>query len=108
MACTRAKWQLHLTATVGAPDEPEELEELDAADGDLDDDAARDPVRRRLTACSALETASGSLLAVLWPVLGSGIRGSRRGSAVGAARIAARGNARRSALPPAGRLGARA
>jgi ATP-dependent exoDNAse (exonuclease V) beta subunit len=46
VACTRAKWQLHLTATINQPEEPEE---------------ASGPWRPRV----------GSLLAVLWPVAGA-------------------------------------
>jgi ATP-dependent helicase/nuclease subunit A len=49
VACTRAKWQLRLTARVGNDDDPEELDEA----------AARKVWAPR----------SGSLLGVLWPVL---------------------------------------
>jgi ATP-dependent exoDNAse (exonuclease V) beta subunit len=69
VACTRAKWQLHLTATTSAPEEPEEVDEVDEADGDLDDDMARDPVK---VAADRVQRRwkphPGSLLAELWPM----------------------------------------
>jgi ATP-dependent helicase/nuclease subunit A len=52
VACTRAKWQLRLTATVGRTEKSEEPAE---------DAAAREPWSPRV----------GSLLAVLWPVVGA-------------------------------------
>ena len=51
VACTRAKWQLHLTATVGRDEVEEGVEES----------GGRAPWRPRM----------GSLLAVLWPVVGA-------------------------------------
>jgi ATP-dependent helicase/nuclease subunit A len=51
VACTRAKWQLRLSARIGNGEEPEELDESSA---------------RKIWAPS-----SGSLLAVLWPVAGN-------------------------------------
>jgi ATP-dependent helicase/nuclease subunit A len=51
VACTRAKWQLRLTAQVGNLEEPEDLKESDA---------------RKIWA-----PRSGSLLGVLWPVAGN-------------------------------------
>ena len=53
VACTRAKWRLHLTATVGTLDQPDEA---------ADDTNVRSPWKPRM----------GSLLAVLWPVAGAG------------------------------------
>jgi ATP-dependent helicase/nuclease subunit A len=52
VACTRAKWQLRLTATIGNGDESEQTAEPSAS---------HDPWMPR----------AGSLLAVLWPVVGS-------------------------------------
>jgi ATP-dependent helicase/nuclease subunit A len=51
VACTRAKWQLRLTATMGNGDESAQTRELSAA---------QDPRTPR----------AGSLLAALWPVVG--------------------------------------
>jgi ATP-dependent exoDNAse (exonuclease V) beta subunit len=51
VACTRAKWRLHLTAVAGRP---EDFEDLEASN-------QRAPWRPR----------TGSLLAVLWPVVGA-------------------------------------
>ncbi|MDP8983818.1 MAG: UvrD-helicase domain-containing protein [Pseudomonadota bacterium] len=53
VACTRAKWRLHLTATVGTLDQPDEA---------ADDTNVRSVWKPRI----------GSLLAVLWPVVGAG------------------------------------
>jgi ATP-dependent helicase/nuclease subunit A len=53
VACTRAKSELHLTATVGVREEPDELLEEDA------DEAADAPA-------AAGKPSAGSLLAVLW------------------------------------------
>lgn len=56
VACTRAKWQLRLTATVGRMEDPEDAAEASATQG-----AARRSWSPR----------AGSLLAVLWPVVGA-------------------------------------
>jgi ATP-dependent exoDNAse (exonuclease V) beta subunit len=53
VACTRAKWQLRLTAVTGRAEESEEPSEEAAARG------------------SAWSPRAGSLLAVLWPVVGA-------------------------------------
>jgi ATP-dependent helicase/nuclease subunit A len=53
VACTRAKWQLRLTASIGALQDPEESEELE------ENSSARNSFTPR----------AGSLLAVLWPVV---------------------------------------
>ena len=55
VACTRAQWQLHLSATI------ERREAADDADEGLEGDANASPVFR---------PRAGSLLAVLWPVVG--------------------------------------
>jgi ATP-dependent helicase/nuclease subunit A len=52
VACTRAKWRLILTATIGGQEEPEEADEQDAG---------------RISWSPRV----GSLLAVLWPVAGT-------------------------------------
>jgi ATP-dependent helicase/nuclease subunit A len=52
VACTRAKWQLHLTATIDHREEPEET---------MGESTERSPYKPRV----------GSLLAVLWPVVGA-------------------------------------
>jgi ATP-dependent helicase/nuclease subunit A len=52
VACTRAKWQLRLSATIGRPEESDEP---------VDDAAAR----------GTWSPHAGSLLAVLWPVVGA-------------------------------------
>jgi ATP-dependent helicase/nuclease subunit A len=57
VACTRAKWQLRLTANIGRPEESDES---------ADDAAARDAAAR-----NAWSPRAGSLLAVLWPVVGA-------------------------------------
>jgi ATP-dependent exoDNAse (exonuclease V) beta subunit len=56
VACTRAKWQLRLTATVGGAENPEDTAEAPATQGAM---------RRSWT------PRAGSLLAVLWPVVGA-------------------------------------
>src|SRR3984885_15133088 len=62
VACTRAKWQLRLTATVGRAGEPEEAAEASAAsEASSTRSSARRPWSPR----------AGSLLAVLWPVVGA-------------------------------------
>jgi ATP-dependent exoDNAse (exonuclease V) beta subunit len=62
VACTRAKWQLRLTATVGRAEEPEEAAETSAAsEASSTRSSARRPWSPR----------AGSLLAVLWPVVGA-------------------------------------
>jgi ATP-dependent exoDNAse (exonuclease V) beta subunit len=53
VACTRAKWQLHLTATIDRPQE--------SADATRPAGSAREPWTPR----------AGSLLAVLWPIAGA-------------------------------------
>jgi ATP-dependent helicase/nuclease subunit A len=66
VACTRAKWQLHLTATTNTTDELEEVEE---ADGALDDDPARDAVEEAADRVQPRwKPHPGSLLAELWPM----------------------------------------
>ncbi len=66
VACTRAKWQLHLTATTSAPDE---VDEVDEVDGGLDDDADRDaPEGAAERAQPCWKPHPGSLLAELWPM----------------------------------------
>jgi ATP-dependent exoDNAse (exonuclease V) beta subunit len=55
VACTRAKWQLHLTATTGSCEEPDE------GVGEEVGEARTPPYKLR----------AGSLLAVLWPIVGS-------------------------------------
>jgi ATP-dependent helicase/nuclease subunit A len=62
VACTRAKWQLRLTATIGKREEPDES---------ADDAASRDATAREAAARSAGSPRAGSLLAVLWPVVGA-------------------------------------
>jgi ATP-dependent helicase/nuclease subunit A len=55
VACTRAKWRLHLSATIGRREGIEESEETDSE------------LKRR----APWKPRSGSLLAVLWPVAGA-------------------------------------
>jgi ATP-dependent helicase/nuclease subunit A len=63
VACTRAKWQLRLTATIGAPDE---------ADETADESLVLGPALPRAAAAhSVWSPRAGSLLAVLWPVAGA-------------------------------------
>ena len=68
VACTRAKWQLRLTATVGRAEEPEEAAEASATAGA--------PATAKAAAAGAAahrpwSPRAGSLLAVLWPVVGA-------------------------------------
>ncbi len=56
VACTRAKWQLRLTATIARPEDTDESVQDPAGEG-----AARRP----------WSPPSGSLLSVLWPVAGA-------------------------------------
>jgi ATP-dependent helicase/nuclease subunit A len=72
VACTRAKWQLHLTATTGKSEESEESAESAAPRG---------PWSPR----------TGSLLAVLWPVLGKEFAAVESGSPAQAVAGAPRG-----------------
>ena len=69
VACTRAKWQLHLTATTSSTDVPDVPDEVDEGDGGLDDDAARDAVEGAADrAQPRWKPHPGSLLAELWPM----------------------------------------
>jgi ATP-dependent helicase/nuclease subunit A len=65
VACTRAKWQLHLTATTSTPDEPDEVDE---EAGGPDDDAARDVEAAVDRVQPRWKPHPGSLLAELWPM----------------------------------------
>jgi ATP-dependent exoDNAse (exonuclease V) beta subunit len=58
VACTRAKWRLHLSATIGRREDIEDIEDNAETGGDS---KRRTPWKPR----------SGSLLAVLWPVAGA-------------------------------------
>jgi ATP-dependent helicase/nuclease subunit A len=64
VACTRAKWQLRLTATIARPDDSDELADEAAAT----DAATRDAAARAAGSGNAWSPRAGSLLAVLWPV----------------------------------------
>jgi ATP-dependent helicase/nuclease subunit A len=66
VACTRAKWQLHLTATTAAPD----AAEVDDPNGDLEDEGARDAVDEAAERVRPRwKPHPASLLAELWPML---------------------------------------
>ncbi|HLN48252.1 MAG TPA: UvrD-helicase domain-containing protein [Steroidobacteraceae bacterium] len=60
VACTRAKWQLHLTATIDSHDE-----DPDEGSGKADGEAADEP-----DSAGQWKPHVGSLLAVLWPTVG--------------------------------------
>jgi len=60
VACTRAKWQLHLTGTAGLREDPDDpAGEGAGEDGETDE------------APTACKPRAGSLLAVLWPIVGA-------------------------------------
>jgi ATP-dependent helicase/nuclease subunit A len=67
VACTRAKCQLRLTATIGRPEE---------SDDSADEAAGRDAAAR-----STWSPRAGSLLAVLWPVVGAEFTVAQEGPA---------------------------
>jgi ATP-dependent exoDNAse (exonuclease V) beta subunit len=58
VACTRAKWQLRLTATIGKPQASDKLQDTEDS---AQQAGAREPWTPR----------AGSLLAVLWPIAGA-------------------------------------
>jgi len=60
VACTRAKWRLHLSATIGRREEERQ-------DNRTDGEARSGETKRR----APWKPRSGSLLAVLWPVAGA-------------------------------------
>jgi ATP-dependent helicase/nuclease subunit A len=62
VACTRAKWQLRLTAT---------LDRAEESDESADEAGARGAGAREAAARNAWSPRAGSLLAVLWPVVGA-------------------------------------
>ena len=104
VACTRAKWQLHLTATVDARGEDRGEDRGEAsveAAGDSAETAAQesDTGQRR-------KPRAGSLLAVLWPTVGEQFSAAARQAS--AADFACRGRcsgvARRPAAPRTRRL----
>ncbi len=59
VACTRAKWQLHLTGTAGLREDPDDPAGEGAGEDEVEPDAAP----------AAYKPRAGSLLAVLWPVV---------------------------------------
>ncbi len=61
VACTRAKWQLHLTGTAGLREDPDDPTGEGADEDDVETDAAP----------AAYKPRTGSLLAVLWPIVGA-------------------------------------
>jgi ATP-dependent exoDNAse (exonuclease V) beta subunit len=66
VACTRAKWQLHLTGTAGLREDPDDP----AGEGAVEDEVEAD------AAPPAYKPRAGSLLAVLWPVVGAEFAGA--------------------------------
>jgi ATP-dependent helicase/nuclease subunit A len=78
VACTRAKWQLHLTATLDGREDPDDVAggvTDETADETVDETAdetaggATEAARTRDAAASWRKPRAGSLLAVLWPIL---------------------------------------
>jgi len=78
VACTRAKWQLHLTATLDVREDPDDVagavldEPADETPGDSSDDSSDDSTeaaRIADTSASWRKPRAGSLLAVLCPML---------------------------------------
>ncbi len=61
VACTRAKWQLHLTGTAALREDPDDP----AGEGAGGDEAETDATPQ------AYKPRAGSLLAVLWPIVGA-------------------------------------
>ena len=103
VACTRAKWQLHLSATTSAPDEPDEVDE---ADGGLDDEAPRDVEEAADRAQPHWKPHPGSLLAELWPMFAAEFDAARASPSLPQGTTLEAPARRGSDLPPAGRLGA--
>jgi ATP-dependent exoDNAse (exonuclease V) beta subunit len=84
VACTRAKWQLHLTATMDVRDDPDDVAGAvldDTADvaADESSDDSTDAARYADTAASWRKPRAGSLLAVLWPILEAEFGGGMSG-----------------------------
>jgi ATP-dependent helicase/nuclease subunit A len=74
VACTRAKWQLRLTATTANAEEAEEAADAAADEAGASDAAAYAPAAAPDDAAAVRKPWSpraGSLLAVLWPVVGA-------------------------------------
>jgi ATP-dependent exoDNAse (exonuclease V) beta subunit len=74
VACTRAKWQLHLTATMDVREDPDDVAGavIDETTDDTADDTSDDSTEAARTAdttTSWRKPRAGSLLAVLWPIL---------------------------------------
>jgi ATP-dependent exoDNAse (exonuclease V) beta subunit len=75
VACTRAKWQLRLTATIGRAEESDES----ADEAGVSEAAGREAAGREAAPRSAWSPRAGSLLAVLWPVVGAQFTAARDG-----------------------------
>ena len=65
VACTRAKWQLWLTARIGRSEDPK-----GAAEGSAKGSSSGEPSSAEGAAHRPWSPRTGSLLAVLWPVIG--------------------------------------
>ena len=76
VACTRAKWQLHLTATVDSRWEDRDQETEEAA-GESAEEAAEEAHNAQ-----RVKPRAGSLLAVLWPTVGPEFAAAARSSAM--------------------------
>ena len=82
VACTRAKWQLHLTAST---DRREEMEDLNGEMGAEALGGAAEEVGALATP-PPWKPPSGSLLAVLWPIVGADFRLAETGASSPAAK----------------------